>query len=164
NQIDVFGKTFLAQTLGCARCHDHKFDALSTKDYYALSGYLQSSRYSEVCVDPPEERLALVKRLEKLQDEEIRLLRAAAGDSAKACAARTANLLLASLAVLRQDFDKALDAASEERADTADIVFEDFEGAIYSGWTATGDAFGEVPNRRPLPDYQGEIGALGQGF
>ena len=33
NRIDVFGKTFLGLTVACARCHDHKFDAISTKDY-----------------------------------------------------------------------------------------------------------------------------------
>lgn len=43
NQIDVLSKTFLGLTVSCARCHDHKFDAISTKDYYALSAYIQSS-------------------------------------------------------------------------------------------------------------------------
>lgn len=43
NQIDVLSKTFLGLTVSCARCHDHKFDAISTKDYYALSAYSQSS-------------------------------------------------------------------------------------------------------------------------
>jgi mono/diheme cytochrome c family protein len=42
NQIDVFSKAFLGLTVACARCHDHKFDAVSTRDYYALCGYLQS--------------------------------------------------------------------------------------------------------------------------
>jgi hypothetical protein len=45
NQIDVFTKTFLGLTVSCARCHDHKFDAISQADYYALAGYLQSSSY-----------------------------------------------------------------------------------------------------------------------
>ena len=48
NQIDVMGKTFLAVTLGCARCHDHKFDAISAKDYYALAGFLHSSSFRDV--------------------------------------------------------------------------------------------------------------------
>ncbi len=42
-QLDVMGRTFLGQTLGCARCHDHKFDPIPTKDYYALAGILRSS-------------------------------------------------------------------------------------------------------------------------
>ncbi|HBE69498.1 MAG TPA: hypothetical protein DDW52_15240, partial [Planctomycetaceae bacterium] len=48
NMIDVMSKTFLGVTVACARCHDHKFDAISTADYYALSGYLQSSDYHQV--------------------------------------------------------------------------------------------------------------------
>lgn len=44
NQIDVFARTFMGLTVACARCHDHKFDAISTKDYYALFGVLQSTR------------------------------------------------------------------------------------------------------------------------
>ena len=51
NQIDVMTKTFLGLTVACARCHDHKFDAISTKDYYALAGFLQSSRRQEVMMD-----------------------------------------------------------------------------------------------------------------
>ncbi|MBP86750.1 MAG: hypothetical protein CMJ64_08545 [Planctomycetaceae bacterium] len=51
NQLDVFGKTFLGLAIGCARCHNHKFDAISTKDYYALCGFLQSSRRAELFLD-----------------------------------------------------------------------------------------------------------------
>ncbi len=43
-QVDVTGKAFLGLTLGCARCHDHKFDPISAKDYYALAGIFQSTR------------------------------------------------------------------------------------------------------------------------
>ncbi|MEM1295893.1 MAG: DUF1549 domain-containing protein, partial [Verrucomicrobiota bacterium] len=42
-QIDTFGRTFLGMTLGCARCHDHKFDPIPTTDYYALAGIFQST-------------------------------------------------------------------------------------------------------------------------
>jgi len=48
NMIDVMSKTFLGVTVACARCHDHKFDAISTSDYYSLSGFLQSSDYRQV--------------------------------------------------------------------------------------------------------------------
>ena len=44
DQIDVLGKAFLGLTLACARCHDHKFDPISTDDYYALAGIFFSTR------------------------------------------------------------------------------------------------------------------------
>jgi cytochrome c553 len=69
NQIDVFGKAFLGLTVACARCHDHKFDAISTNDYYALAGYLQSSRQDRVFLDHPERRRAALDGLVKIHAE-----------------------------------------------------------------------------------------------
>lgn len=43
DQIDVTGRAFLGLTLGCARCHDHKFDPIPTEDYYSLAGIFFSS-------------------------------------------------------------------------------------------------------------------------
>ena len=42
-QVDTIGKAFLGLTIGCARCHDHKFDPISARDYYALAGILAST-------------------------------------------------------------------------------------------------------------------------
>ncbi len=42
-QIDVFSQAFLGITAACARCHDHKFDPIPTKDYYALAGIFRST-------------------------------------------------------------------------------------------------------------------------
>ena len=42
-QIDTTGRVFLGMTIGCARCHDHKFDPIPTKDYYALAGIMKST-------------------------------------------------------------------------------------------------------------------------
>lgn len=52
NQIDVFSKAFLGMTVSCARCHDHKFDAISMADYYALAGFMKSSRQQHAYLDP----------------------------------------------------------------------------------------------------------------
>lgn len=41
-QLDVIGQALLGQTIGCARCHDHKFDPIPTRDYYALAGILRN--------------------------------------------------------------------------------------------------------------------------
>ena len=43
-QIDTLGKSLLGLTLGCARCHDHKFDPIPTADYYALAGIFKSTK------------------------------------------------------------------------------------------------------------------------
>ncbi len=43
-QLDTIGKAFLAQTIGCARCHDHKFDPIPTRDYYAMAGILRNTQ------------------------------------------------------------------------------------------------------------------------
>jgi mono/diheme cytochrome c family protein len=43
--IDTLGQSILGLTLGCARCHDHKFDPVTTRDYYALYGIFDSTRY-----------------------------------------------------------------------------------------------------------------------
>ncbi len=45
--VDALGKTFLGLTLGCARCHDHKNDPVSTKDYYAIAGVFASVKFSD---------------------------------------------------------------------------------------------------------------------
>ena len=42
-QIDSLGRGLLGLSLGCARCHDHKFDAVPTADYYALAGVFRST-------------------------------------------------------------------------------------------------------------------------
>jgi len=43
-QLNTIGQAFLGLTLGCARCHDHKFDPIPTADYYSLAGILRSTR------------------------------------------------------------------------------------------------------------------------
>lgn len=44
--IDTLGKSVLGLTLGCARCHNHKYDPISTRDYYALYGIFASTKFS----------------------------------------------------------------------------------------------------------------------
>ena len=43
DQVDIVSRGFMGLTIGCARCHDHKFDPISTKDYYGLAGIFFST-------------------------------------------------------------------------------------------------------------------------
>ncbi len=43
-QIDSLGRATMGMTIGCARCHDHKFDPIPTKDYYALAGIFKNTK------------------------------------------------------------------------------------------------------------------------
>ncbi len=104
-------------TVACARCHDHKFDAISTKDYYALYGYLQSSRHQRAFIDPPDRVIAKVAELRALKDTVKSLV----------------------------DIPSA--SPSVPRSDDRSILFEDFESADFNRWTVTGEAFGSAPSR-----------------
>jgi hypothetical protein len=46
SQVSKVGTAFLGMTLGCVRCHDHKFDAIGQQDYYALAGMFRSTKTS----------------------------------------------------------------------------------------------------------------------
>jgi len=43
-QLETIGRSFMGMTIGCARCHDHKFDPISAKDYYAMAGIFRSTQ------------------------------------------------------------------------------------------------------------------------
>ncbi len=75
NMIDVMSKTFLGMTVACARCHDHKFDAISTADYYSLSGFLQSSDYRQVPFESIEKNRQVAKQLVDLDAKYQRQIR-----------------------------------------------------------------------------------------
>ncbi len=77
NQLDVLGKTFFALTLSCARCHEHKFDPLTLEEYYALCGYLQSSRRHLFPLSDERVRQRLARKLRQLEHHRQRLLRQA---------------------------------------------------------------------------------------
>ncbi|MBI1325921.1 DUF1553 domain-containing protein [bacterium] len=44
--IDTLGKSLMGLTIGCARCHDHKYDAITSRDYYSLYGIFASTKYA----------------------------------------------------------------------------------------------------------------------
>lgn len=71
-QIDTLGKTFMGLTLGCARCHDHKFDPIPIKDYYAMAGIFHSTNITNRKVETIAYRQAQAshdKKVRVLKDE-----------------------------------------------------------------------------------------------
>ena len=54
DRIDAITRGFLGLTVGCARCHDHKYDPIAFEDYWALDGIMASTIYKEYPLSPPE--------------------------------------------------------------------------------------------------------------
>jgi hypothetical protein len=102
-QLETMGKAFLGQTIGCARCHDHKFDPIPQRDYYALAGIFASTRtlfnYSdnvarwiaEPLPAEPEKEQALREHEAKVAalDKELSTAKAALAEASKAMSAPT---------------------------------------------------------------------------
>lgn len=69
-RIDAIGGTFLGLTVACARCHDHKFDPVTTQDYYALAGVLASIRLEDRPIIAPDLAAAAKKGHERVKELE----------------------------------------------------------------------------------------------
>ena len=69
NKIDAFSRAFQGLTVGCAQCHDHKIDAVSQQDYYALAGVFMSGRWVTNTLDTPERNRDTITRLRQLKRE-----------------------------------------------------------------------------------------------
>jgi cytochrome c553 len=67
DRIDTLTRGFLGLTVACARCHDHKFDPISTADYYSLTGVIASTEYVEEPLVSPEEVEAADKSLSEAE-------------------------------------------------------------------------------------------------
>ena len=147
NQIDVFSKTFLGMTVACARCHDHKFDAISTRDYYALAGFLQSSRRETAWLDQDHAIENRVKSLKRLRADAGRV--AAGMIITKDSKEELQRYALAALEVIRGE-------PIARAGGDAEIVFEDFEQETPDGWKITGEAFGAGTTTGNFPG-QGEL-------
>ena len=84
NKVDVFTKTFLGLTVSCARCHDHKFDPIRTRDYYALTGFLLGSSYRQVRFEAMENNREQAAALQTLRAAALPAFASEIGNSARA--------------------------------------------------------------------------------
>ncbi|MCF7787918.1 MAG: PSD1 and planctomycete cytochrome C domain-containing protein [Prosthecobacter sp.] len=67
NKIDAFSKAFLATTVACARCHDHKLEAVSQRDYYALAAVFTTPRWTSRVIDAPNKNDVAIAKLKELR-------------------------------------------------------------------------------------------------
>jgi hypothetical protein len=139
NIIDVTSKAFMGLTVSCAKCHDHKFDPISTKDYYALYGVLEGTRFSATS---PEIYASTLKfsKLEKIHQtikEQVLV-----------------DWVRKSAALKEQGKVKP----------NADSVLGNFSGIDLDGWKSDGLAFtGETTLGDPIFNAQNQIAGFERG-
>lgn len=115
-QLDTAARTFMGLTVGCARCHDHKFDPIPTADYYAMAGIFKSSKtmenfkvvakWHEFVLAPDAEVKALrdhEARIEAKQKEINTLHKAHLDKLVAEARGKTGSYLLAAYEVMRAD-------------------------------------------------------------
>ena len=148
NQIDVISKAFLGLTVACARCHDHKFDPIGNHDYYALAGFLRSSRHQQAFIDTPGRVSGPLGRLENSKKAIVALLAEAEPALPGRLPPRATRLagVLRARGVAPKPRNAAASSVSTAGV-PAEILFEDFNGDSYDGWYVTGEAFGDRPTR-----------------
>jgi mono/diheme cytochrome c family protein len=98
DRVDATTRGFLALTVACAQCHDHKFDPIPTRDYYSLLGILSNTKLSETPLAPKDvvEVYQAAKKKVDAQDKKLKdYLAAQAGQLSEIMAAQTAHYMLA---------------------------------------------------------------------
>ena len=160
NRLDVMSKTFLGLTVGCARCHDHKFDAISQRDYYALTGYLISGSYRQVRLETEQQDRQIAAELQKARETARQTFSSSLAKSAGPTVSKLDQYLLAARQLVN---DGITTEEAKPAGPVADVVFADFEGDTWNGWKTEGTAFGDRPPRKsdnayeaPLLGFKGE--------
>ncbi len=76
DMVNTTGTAFLGLTLGCARCHSHKFDPISHREYYSMAAIFAGVKHGDRALPLPPERKAEVTKLDgRIKDLEARLAR-----------------------------------------------------------------------------------------
>ncbi|MAX40035.1 MAG: hypothetical protein CME33_26125 [Gimesia sp.] len=75
DMVRTTGEAFLGLTVGCSRCHNHKFDPIQQQDYYSLYATFAGVRHGSRVIAAPEDRQAQLQKRQPLQKEKAELLK-----------------------------------------------------------------------------------------
>ena len=155
NQLDVFGKTFLGLTIGCARCHDHKFDAISEKDYYSLASYMQGSTRQEYPLDAGGKRKEIAEEIEAL-------CRSAFSSLSTSNESAYSSVPLSKYWEAASHLTKSVYTDTREDSNQTGDTLIDFENG-FGDWKINGKAFANT-NLKSSKDFLSVTGYLGSGW
>lgn len=119
-RIDAVTRGMLGLTVACARCHDHKYDPVLQKDYYALGGVFASSTYKEYNFVPAEQVTFWKEKFDKTDKKQEAMqayIKDAADQLAKAYAAQSSAYMVAAWKVSGKPKTKLEEAADAARLD-----------------------------------------------
>ncbi len=120
DRVDVVSRGFLGLTVACARCHDHKYDPIPTKDYYSLAGVFLNTAYHEYPLAPQsevDEFKALEKKIEQKQKLLNEFLEVESRQLGETLALHTSKYLQAAWKVTGEPKDPVWRVADQEKLD-----------------------------------------------
>jgi Protein of unknown function (DUF1549)/Protein of unknown function (DUF1553)/Planctomycete cytochrome C len=141
NMLDVFSKTFLGVTVACARCHDHKFDAISQRDYYALAGYLQSASYRLTRFETWQQDRQIAAKLAALDAKYLPQIARVAADALQPRVDELAERLVKEGETLKNEL-----GVPETELHGAEVIV-DYADPPSGAWMTDGPTFGQAPVR-----------------
>jgi len=98
DRVDTITRGFLGLTVSCARCHDHKFDPVPTRDYYSMAGIFYGSNLTEKPLAPPETVKAYndaQAKVKQAEDATSQFLKGVGRKAASVAVAKTSRYLVA---------------------------------------------------------------------
>ncbi len=120
DRVDAVSRGFLGLTVGCARCHDHKYDPIPTTDYYALGGVFLNTEYHEYPLAPKavvDEHKAKEKALKQKREMLAEFLRVEAEQLAATLAFETAKYMKAAWQVTGEPKKEKAEIIEREKLD-----------------------------------------------
>jgi hypothetical protein len=120
DRVDVVSRGFLGLTVGCARCHDHKYDAIPTKDYYSLAGVFLNTAYREYPLAPKgvvEEYTEQDKKIEKKEKLLEEFTRTESTQLAETLALQASKYMVAAWKVTGEPKDEIAKVVDAEKLD-----------------------------------------------